>query len=212
MLPLQLAVNHKCSYNVVRKLIRTYPEALDAHLSDDGIRMETTRTWVDLKRISPDVKKLLQRSTADWKVIVEYEVEQDDQHDKLISLEKKLKTAKKKQDATDRVNKTLSERVEHLESVHSTMQDFVNEIVGQKRKEMDESMEELQRMVEAFIDTQSAKNKELQEQIDESKRREIEGRSVFNGFTEDLMTLFQQNKKAVADIRESITAEKASSS
>lgn len=210
MLPLQLALHHKHgTYNVVRRLILAYPEALDARIDDKNkIRVETTRTWIDLQGHPADVKKLLQRSVADWKVIEEYEDEKEDQHDKLVRLEKRLKTAKKKFDKADKESKSVAERIGAVEVAYQKMSVGIEAEIEEEERILKERLAEIKEKLQVFMEMQEAKNKEILNEVATGIQRKVIISAVMEMKKDELVGLFQQSLVDAEQLKAKLPAPK----
>eukprot|EP00567_Pseudictyota_dubia_P012201 CAMPEP_0197438464 /NCGR_PEP_ID=MMETSP1175-20131217/5456_1 /TAXON_ID=1003142 /ORGANISM="Triceratium dubium, Strain CCMP147" /LENGTH=425 /DNA_ID=CAMNT_0042968209 /DNA_START=151 /DNA_END=1428 /DNA_ORIENTATION=+ len=209
MLPLQLALNHKHSFGVIRALILAYPDALDARIDDKNvIRLETTRTWIDLQSHPADVKKLIQRSTADWKVIRQYHEDQNEQHDKLISMQKKLKTAKKKTVKAEAATKSLAERIHELEVANEIISGSIDDEIQANEDRLKGRLAEIKERLEAFQAMQEAKNKELLYDLSISKHRGLVFNAVIEAKREELLGLFKESLKNHEQLGKELRAER----
>lgn len=207
MLPLQLAINHKRGYNVIRSLILAYPDALDARIDDKNpVRLETTRTWIDFQGHPADVKRLIQKPVADWKVIQKYEIEKDDQHDKIVRLEKRLKTAKKKHDQADKASKSLAERVEELEAAHHRMSISIGAEIEEKERIMKERLAELKVKFQAYMEMQEAKNNEFLYDLATAKHREAVSSAVLEMKKDELIGFFKKSLEDAEHLKKLIWA------
>ena len=193
-LPLVLCVKNKGSYNSVGTLIRAYPEALDLPIDDkNAIDKSTIRNDFASWGVSGPIKKMLQRSTDDWKVVIEWEEEQKQYGEKVVLLENQLKQDETRIELGEKKDRALLKKIRDLEAKHDAFEKVAMEKISA-----------LTTALEAFQVTQSAKNTELKNDVEMSVAREVVSRQAFRGYTDDLKFLYERNARASEDLQEQV--------
>lgn len=193
-LPLVLCVKNKGSYNAVGTLIRAYPEGLDQLIDDKStIDKSTIRNDFASWGVSDPIKKMLKRSTDDWKVVIEWEEEQKQYGQKVGALEVKLKQDEARIELGEKKDRALLKKIRDLEAKHDAFEKMALERI-----------DALSTALEAFRVAQSAKNTELENDVEMAVAREVVSRQAFKGYTDDLKFLYERTAKASEDLQEQV--------
>ena len=202
-LPLVICVKSKGSYNAVGRLIRAWPEALDEKIDDKSL-VDTSTIRSDFSQwgVSAPVKKMLQRGTDEWKVVIEWEEEQRQYGQRVGSLEDKLKSDEERIELGEKKDRALLKLIRDLEAKHD------NELqeLEEKHRAAMARIEELTKALDAFQMAQNAKNVELKNDIEMSAAREVVSRQAFRGYTDDLLSMYERSAKASEDLQKQIAS------
>jgi hypothetical protein len=136
---------------------------------------------------------MLQRSTDDWKVVIEWEEEQKQYGEKVVLLENQLKQDEARIELGEKKDRALLKKIRDLEAKHDAFEKVAMEKINA-----------LTTALEAFQVTQSAKNTELKNDIEMAAAREVVSRQAFRGYTDDLKFLYERNAKASEDLQEQV--------
>ena len=193
-LPLVLCVKNKGSYNAVGTLIRAYPEGLDLLIDDKStIDKSTIRSDFASWGVSGPIKKMLQRSTDDWKVVIEWEEEQKQYGQKVGALEIQLKQDEARIELGEKKDRALLKKIRDLEAKHDAFEKMAMERI-----------DTLTAALEGFQVSQNAKNTELKNDVEMAVAREVVSRQAFRGYTDDLKFLYERTAKASEDLQEQV--------
>lgn len=202
-LPLVICVKNKGSYNAVGRLIRAWPEALDQKIDDKSL-VDTSTLRSDFSQwgVSAPVKKMLQRGTDEWKVVIEWEEEQKQYGQRVGSLEDKLKSDEQRIELGEKKDRALLKLIRDLETKH----DNKIEELEAKHQAAIARIEELTKALDAFHVAQNAKNVELKNDIEMNVAREVVSRQAFRGYTDDLLNMYERSAKASEDLQKQVAS------
>mmetsp|Transcript_21988 Transcript_21988/g.44479 ORF Transcript_21988/g.44479 Transcript_21988/m.44479 type:complete len:345 (-) Transcript_21988:141-1175(-) len=205
-LPLQVAIVKGASYRAVKRLICANPEALDARLDDRSlIDVRTTRSWLDVKAIPADVKQLLRKSAADWEVIATYEREQAEQATRIAELQGVVEENCERNERTEESNEELGRSLEEMRHKHRKYRASTDKKIRDLRDTLEASIKDLRETLAAFVESQAAKNKELQVDIESAAAREVVTKAAFKGYTEDLLSLYRKTTCTTEELSQRIS-------
>lgn len=202
-LPLVICVKNKGSYNAVGRLIRAWPEALDQKIDDKSL-VDTSTIRSDFSQwgVSGPIKKMVQRSTDHWKVVVEWEEEQKQYGHRVGSLEDKLKADEGRIDLAEKKDRALLKLIRDLETKHDNK---VKELEA-KHEASIAKIEALTKALDEFQMAQNSKNVELKNDIEMGVSREVVSRQAFKGYTDDLLKMYERSAKASEDLQKQVAS------
>lgn len=193
-LPLQLARKHKCPRPAVyESIIAAWPEALDEPLQPPDAKFESAfdKNTVRSKdagglwhKMPLDVKRLLQRSTRDWIIFLEFEADQREMGEGIQTLETDLRAAKKCIKACKAAEAKLEGRIAAIEEAFAT-----------KKEENDKRINNLRTQIESFETDQTATNEELEKGIEEAQTRRAEDKNEFRALSSELLAAYEKSLK-----------------